>query len=162
MAFTATNLCYQPVASVTFNSVDTGATFDGVTVSWTSTYAKEFNDQTYGPVFKNLVQREFNVKWNAHEAHQANVSLSIGMATSALSGGTLSLNNTQIADASLVITGAAGTGPSSKVRTWTFTKASPTGTGSIQIVKNGTARPMMEFEGLYDTSTSKFGTCVDV
>lgn len=162
MAFEPNNLCYQPVATVTFNSVDTGATFDGVEVSWTSEYLREGNDQSYGFAFQKLISRSFSIKWNAHEAQLANLALAMGMPSSAVSGGTLSLNNNETAAASLVITGVAGTGPTNKVRTWTFTKAVPIGSGSVNIAKNSTARPPMEFMGLYDNSTSKYGTCVDV
>lgn len=162
MAFTLANLCYQPVASITHNSVDTGATFDGVTVSWSATYLRETNDQSPGNVINALITRDYEITWNAHEAQLANLAMSMGLPASAVSSGTLNLTNAQAAAASLVITGSAGTGPSNKVRTWTFTQASPDGTGSITVGKNGTARPTMKFIALYDTSTSKFGTCVDV
>lgn len=162
MAFTHANLCYQPVASVTHNAVDTGAIFDGVTVSWNATYLRETNDNVPGPVINALMNREYEITWNAHEAQQTNLAMSMGLPASAVSGGTLNLTNAQAAAASLVITGVAGTGPSNKVRTWTFTQASPDGTGSITIGKNGTARPSMKFVGLYDNSTSKYGTVVDV
>ena len=162
MAFTLANVCYQPVASITHNSVDTGATYDGVDVSWNATYLRETNDQSPGDVINVLMTRNFEIKWNPHEAQQANLAMSMGLPASAVSGGTLNLTNAQAAAASLVITGVAGTGPSNKVRTWTFTQASPVGTGSIKVGKNGSARPSMTFVGLYDTSTSKYGTVVDV
>lgn len=162
MAFTLANLCYQPVASVTFNSVDTGATFDGVKVAWSSEYISEGNDQSYGDAFQKLIKRGFEIEWMAHEAQLANLALSIGMPSSAVSAATLSLNNNETAAASLIITGVAGTGPTNKVRTWTFTQAVPMGSGDISIVRNGTARPPMKFKALFDNSTSKYGTCVDV
>jgi hypothetical protein len=158
---TEVNVLRQPVATISFNSADLGWTKEPFELSVSSTYLMESNQQLMGSAFKKLLTRDVKGKTVLHEGTLANAALCMGQLSTSVSAATLSINNSEVAAASLVVVGAAGSGPSSTTRTFTFPKASPSGNFTMSVSKNASASLNFEFDALYDTSTSKYGTIVD-
>lgn len=160
MAGTLANIVRQPLATLVFNSVDLGFTYSPFELSSESSYLTESNEQLMGYAFKQLMSRNYKWKTELHEGSLSNLCLGFGQPASAVSAGTLTLNDTEVAAASLVATGKAGTGPSNKVRTVTLPQAAPTGNTTIVISKNASARVPLEGDAISDGT--KYGTVVDV
>lgn len=159
MALDKGNLVLSAVSDLTIATVSVGAVEGGVYLRQEPTFVDVLVDQFFGVWKKVQTDARYFVRFNMAEGSLVNLRNAWNLASGALSGSTLTLDETVQGSVAMVITGV---GPDASARTITITEAvSLAATEYLVGHKTEPSIFTVEFEVLAP-STGDFMTIVDV
>ena len=130
---------------ITIDGIDLGFTVDGFTLRQEQEWFDAMVDQSVGVQKKKLVRRRLFGQVNVAEGKLANLAVSYGLPSSALSGQTLTFGGADrgVVTATFIQTGA---NPSGFDRVLTFSRVVNLGNSETPFVRDGISFVPVEFE----------------
>jgi Cu/Ag efflux protein CusF len=153
------NYIQGPVTTLDLGSTSLGSTTeDGISVEATNNNMARKSDQAQGVVTSKLIDREVHVKMTLAECTLANMVVALNLASSALSGCTLTVADTEATDAALVVVGVA---PNAKTRTMIFDAVKSVGNFAMAIGKLKEMVFAIDFLVMWNAPNNRYFICGD-
>lgn len=150
----------QGSATIAIGGADVGYTSEnGVTITVTPTFYEHKTDQVKASLKATLTDRKVMINFEMIEADLDRVLLAINEAAASLSGSSLTIDDTQGADADVVV---VGTPPSvGTTRTAMFYACQVKSEFTVTMSKNEPCRLNMEMEAYWSDSDNSLGIMGD-
>lgn len=161
MAVTTTkeNICIGKATTLSLGGADLGPTdSDGVVMNVSQSHYDHKNDQISATIKKTLTNREISLSLNLTEASLENMHLALNEAVGSLSLSSLTIDDTEAAEAELLLVGVS---PGGSTRSWIFDACVVRGSTSVVTAKDAPAILAMEIEAIYSVTESRFGIVGD-
>lgn len=136
MAYTITNMLRASVEDLTVDSIDLGGNKEKFTFTVENTVEDFEIENSFSPVLTYFTARKVTSTITGAETTLAIMGLAFGVTSGAVSGSTLTINQSDRGVVTFVLNGKAGSAPgTSKKRTFTMPQTRVSGAVSIDVSK---------------------------
>ena len=136
MAYSTTNMLRAAVEDITVDSIDLGGNKEKFTFTVENTVEDFEIENSFSPVLQYFTARKVTSTITGAETTLAIMGLSFGLTSGAVSGSTLTINQSDRGLVAFIVNGKAGSAPgTSKKRTFTMPQTRVSGAVAIDVSK---------------------------